>query len=38
MWIVWYMDAQTAVRFDGRRGGKPVGRLARVLVGRLSDG
>jgi len=38
VWTVWYMDAQTAARSDGRRGAGPVGRLARVLTGRLSVG
>jgi len=32
------MNAQTAEMFDGQRGAGPVGRLARVLAGRLSAG
>jgi len=33
VWIVWYMDAQMAARFDGRRGGvlTTVGRLATAF-------
>ena len=41
VWIVWYIDAQTAARFDGWRGldrRMPVGQLAHVLADRLSAG